>query len=101
MTDTEKKFSEEWLKRVEQAKGLEEYNSAKLLKDIQQYGGVSVARRALSRNGCSDNFEILKKNNRLDLSMEALVVKGEFGSLFEDDEVNQCLALLCECGYFG
>lgn len=101
MTDTEKKFSEEWIKKAEKAQGMEEYNPAKLLKDIQQYGGVSVARRALSRNGSSDNFEILKKNNRLDLSMEALVVKGEFGSLFEDDEVNQCLALLCECGYFG
>ncbi len=101
MTDTEKKFSEEWMKKAEQAQGMEEYNATKLLKDIQQYGGVSVARRALSRNGCSDNFEVLKKNNRLDLSMETLVVKGEFGSLFEDDEVNQCLALLCECGFFG
>ncbi|MEA5057115.1 MAG: hypothetical protein VB047_06110 [Anaerotignum propionicum] len=101
MTDIEKIFSEEWMKKAEQAKGLEGYNSAKLIKEIQQYGGVSVARRALSRNGCSDNFEILKKSKRLDLSMEALIVKGEYGSLFEDDEVNQCFALLCECDYFG
>ncbi|AMJ40511.1 hypothetical protein [Anaerotignum propionicum] len=101
MTDIEKIFSEEWMKKAEQAKGLEGYNSAKLIKEIQQYGGVSVARRALSRNGCSDNFEILKKSKWLDLSMEALIVKGEYGSLFEDDEVNQCFALLCECDYFG
>lgn len=100
MTDTEKKFSEEWVKKADQSQGMDGYNSIKLIKNIQQYGGVSVARRTLSRNGCSDNFEILKKNKRLDLSMEALIVRGEFGTLFEDDEVNQCFALLCECDYF-
>lgn len=101
MTDLEKKFSEEWMKKAEEAQGMDDYNAARLLKNIQERGGVLVARRALERNGCSENFELLKKNRRLDLSMEALIVKGEYGTLFEDDEVNQCLALLCECGYFG
>ena len=101
MTDLEKKFSEEWMKKAEEAQGMDDYNAARLLKNIQERGVVLVARRALERNGCSENFELLKKNRRLDLSMEALIVKGEYGTLFEDDEVNQCLALLCECGYFG
>jgi hypothetical protein len=101
MTALEKKFSEEWMKKTEEAQGMDEYNDARLLKNIQEYGGVSVAKRAMERNGSSENFDMLKKNNRLDLSMEALIVKGEYGALFEDDEVNHCLELLCECGYFG
>lgn len=101
MTDLEKKFSEEWMKKAEQAQELENYNAARILNNIQQHGGVSVARRALERTGCSENFELLKNNNRLDLSMEALLTKAEYSVLFEDDEVNTCLELLCECGYFG
>jgi len=101
MTDLEKKFSSEWMKKAEEAQGMDGYNATRLLKNIEERGGVSVARRALNRDGCSENFEVLKKNNRLDLSMEALIIKGEYGSLFEDNEVNDCLALLCECGYFG
>ncbi|WMI82170.1 hypothetical protein [Anaerotignum sp. MB30-C6] len=101
MTDLEKKFSKEWMKKAEEAQGMEGYNATRLLKNIEEHGGVSVARRALSRDGCSENFEILKKKNRLDLSMEALIVKGEYGVLFDDNEVNDALALLCDCGYFG
>ena len=101
MTDLEKKFSSEWMKKAEEAQGIDGYNATRLLKDIEERGGVSVARRTLNRNGCSENFEILKKRNSLDLSMEALIVKGEYGALFEDKEVNDCLTLLCECGYFG
>ncbi|WP_304508601.1 hypothetical protein [Anaerotignum sp.] len=101
MTELEEKFSEEWMKKEKEAQGMEGYNPVRNLKNLQERGGVSVARRALDRNGCSDNFEILKKNNRLDLSMEVLIVKGEYAVLFEDNEVNQCLALLCECDYFG
>ncbi|NCC15643.1 MAG: hypothetical protein EOM28_04755 [Clostridia bacterium] len=101
MTDLEKKFSDEWMKKAEQAQEMENYNAARLLNNIQEHGGVSVARRALERNGCSENFELLKKNNRLDLSLEALLTKAEYATLFEDDEVNACLTSLCECGYFG
>lgn len=101
MTELEKKFSEEWMKKEEESQGMEGYNPARNLKNIQERGGVSVARRVLDRICCSENFEILKRNNRLDLSMEALIVKGEYAVLFEDNEVNQCLALLCECNYFG
>ncbi len=101
MTELEKNFSAEWMQRVEKAQGIEDYTAVRLLKNIRERGGVSVARRALERDGCSENFELLKKHNQLGLSMEALIAQGEYGTLFEDDEVNQCLALLCECGYFG
>lgn len=101
MTDLEKKFSVEWMKKAEEAQGIDGYNATRLLKNIEEHGGVSTVRRILERNGCSENFEILKKHNRLDLSMEALVVKGEYGALFDDKEVNDCFSLLCDCGYFG
>ncbi|MFV0313948.1 MAG: hypothetical protein ACK5I7_02470 [Anaerotignum sp.] len=99
--ELEKIFSEEWTKRIEASHGMDDYNGARLLKNIEAYGGVSVARRMIGRDGSSENFEILKKNNRLDLSLESLIVKAEYADLFEDDEVNNSLALLCDCGYFG
>lgn len=55
---------------------------------------------ALRRNRPSDAFDSLAQAGRLDLSAEASAVKGKYGPLFTDDEVNACLALLLEAGYF-
>lgn len=99
--DAEKQFSQQWQKNVDAARGLDGYNPTRLLQSIEERGGVAVAERMLERNGCSENFEILKKNNRLDLSLEAMLTRAEFGGLFADEVVNTCLALLCECNYFG
>ena len=63
-------------------------------------GGVSAVRELCRRNRPSDAFDSLAQAGRLDLSAEASAVKGKYGPLFTDDEVNACLALLLEAGYF-
>ena len=49
---------------------------------------------------CPDGFEQLVDLKRMDLSMEALVVKGKYGALFTDDEVNSCFERLCADGFY-
>ena len=64
------------------------------ITDLQQ------AHRCLSGSRESDGFNLLAQKGRLDLSLEALAVKKQFTALFTDEEVNWCLDVLMEAGYF-
>ena len=99
--EIEKKFSQDWILLAQQGKDLGGYECQRLVKNISSFGGVSTAKRMLKRQGASENFQQLKDLNRLDLSLELLITRGEYTSLFEDEEVNMCLELLCQCNYFG
>lgn len=72
----------------------------RLRADVERFGGVSCARELLKKQRRSDGFEALADRGRLDLSLEALVTAGKFGSLFTDDEVNQCFTALCDNNYY-
>ena len=67
---------------------------------LQNAGGVAAVQECCRRNRPSDAFDSLAQAGRLDLSAEASAVKGKFGALFTDEEVNACLSLLLEAGYF-
>lgn len=73
---------------------------AAMLRSIQKYGGVPTAREYLRKNRLSDGFDLLQKQGKLKLSMEALVVAPAYGALFTDKEVNACFEALCSAGYF-
>ena len=60
---------------------------------------MALAHRALSGHKESDGFWTLAEKNRLDLSLEALVVKKQFTSLFSDEEANTALNRLLCAGY--
>lgn len=47
-----------------------------------------------------DNFNRLVELGQMKLTMEAVIVKGEYAQLFTDEEVNLCYELLCENGYY-
>lgn len=58
--------------------------------------------RCLRGRHCSDGFAQLREKNRLDLSLESLILKPEYGGLFCDEEANEALNRLLEAGYsFG
>ena len=75
--------------------------TARFAERIRSRGGVDAVREYLHRHRPSDAFGTLADAGRLDLSMEARVIKGTFGMLFTDEEADACLALLLENGYFG
>ncbi|PWM22973.1 MAG: hypothetical protein DBX44_06450 [Oscillospiraceae bacterium] len=71
----------------------------RFLRQADRSGGVAAAKAQISR-GESESFEALYAAGRLDLSLESAVVSSRYHPLFTDDEVDRCLALLCEAGYF-
>lgn len=72
----------------------------RLVETLQTRGGVETVRELCRRGRLSDGFDALQKCGHLELSLEALVIQGKYGSLFTDEEVNFCLEVLMEAGYF-
>lgn len=96
----ENKFTQELIKKSEQAEKECKYNSERFLQLLAKSGGVKTAKALLSKDQFSDDFEVLETCGRLDLSMEALVVDKKYAELFTDNEVNICFIRLCECGFY-
>lgn len=72
----------------------------RLLQNLETHGGVETARELAKKHRLSDGFDALRLCGHLELSLEALMTKGKYGSLFSDEEVNWCLDVLMEAGYF-
>ena len=62
-------------------------------------GGLKAAKQLISKSGGTYGFEVLWENNRLDLSVEALVLKPEYNDLFTEEEREICRKRLIEFGY--
>ena len=77
-------MEEKFLQALEENRKKAEALGARIrpITDLQQ------AHRCLSGNRESDGFNILAQKGRLDLSLEALAVKKQFTSLFNDEEAN-------------
>ena len=102
MTTLEKQFENDLIKQCEAAKAAcPAYRPVRLLQNIKRYGALGAVKELLRRGQPSDGFAILADAGRLDLSMEALVIKSRYGELFTDAEVNGCFQLLIDQGYFG
>ena len=88
-------MEEKFLKALEENRKKAEALGARIrpITEMQQ------AHRCLSGNRESDGFNILAQKGRLDLSLEALAVKKQFTSLFNDDEANNALMRLLDAGH--
>ena len=58
----------------------------RFLKMVHEHGGVVAARRLLSAREAPLGFTELWQRERLDISMEALVVQERWQPLFSDEE---------------
>lgn len=74
------------------------YNATRFLQLVESRGGVHAAKQLL-RGVPSDGFATLWEKGRLDLSMEAHVLRPEFRSLFTDHEVRVAEERLRQFGY--
>ncbi|MCI1959946.1 MAG: hypothetical protein LKJ25_10040 [Clostridia bacterium] len=85
------------------AKAEKEYGclQKKLLSDIDRYGAVETIKEIIRKNRVSDGFYALKKAGHLELSAETLVTEKKYGGLFSDSDVNYCLQVLCENGFYN
>lgn len=98
MTDLERKFHLAMREIYLTAKKECGYNATRFLQLISEKGGLAAAKQLILKQ--SDGFSTLNHYKRLDLSVEAHVLKPEFQNLFTEEERVICKKRLEDCGYF-
>lgn len=99
MTDQEKNFNIAMREIYVTAKQECGYNAVRFMQLVAEKGGVAAAKQLISKNGGTDGFATLWEHGRLDLSVEAHVLKREYKELFTDDERKICRDRLSEFGF--
>jgi hypothetical protein len=76
-----------------------DYNATYFLQMLHRHGGLETARRLLWAREVSSGFTTLWECGRLDLSVEAQVLRHEFASLFSEEEREIARKRLAQYGY--
>lgn len=100
MTKLETEFTAELLSNLKKAEELTGVPEPRLIAQAEKDGGVKAVKQLLSRGQMTRQFSQLKQTGQLELSPEALVIRGKYAALFTDEEVNGCLEILLEAGMF-
>ncbi len=74
------------------------YNATRFLQMLEQ-GGVTAAKQILNAPNTSDGFSALWELRRLDLTVEALVLRDPWQQLFTADELSTARQRLDDLGY--
>lgn len=98
MNSVENKFNAAMQNIYRTAKVELGYNTTRFLQLISDNGGLKAAKILISKKGGTYGFEVLWECNRLDLSVEALVLDEQYLELFTDAERNICKERLDQFG---
>ena len=99
MTILEKDFHRAMLNIYKQGQDELNYSATRFLQLVSNNGGLAAAKQLIAVDGGTYGFEVLWENHRLDLSIEAHVIKPEYRDLFTEDEIALCENRLVEYGY--
>lgn len=99
MTELERKFNIAMRDIYEVAKRECGYNATRFMQMVAEKGGVAAAKQLISKDGGTEGFAKLWEHGRLDLSVEAHVLKDEYNELFTEDERTMCRERLIAFGY--
>jgi len=89
VSQAERQFHQAMVEIYETAKRDLGYNATRFLQMISEHGGLAAARQLLWTDQPSDGFTTLWSHHRLDLTVEAHVLKDEYASLFTDVDREQ------------
>lgn len=78
-----------------------DYNATRYLQMISEYGGLATAKKLLGEDKVHDGLTALYLCGRLDLTVEALVTKEKYKSLFTEEEIRTAKKRLSELDYLG
>jgi hypothetical protein len=92
-------FHKDMLKIYENAKKECGYNASRFIQMVANEGGYNVAKKFIHSNTPSDGFIKLWELNRLDLTVEALILKEKYQPLFSNEEREIVKNRLKEYGY--
>ena len=99
MEPLEKKFNDDMNQIYIRAKRELRYNATRFMQLVSDKGGLLAAKELIKKDGGTYGFEVLWENRRLDLSVEAHVLKPEYQELFSNEEIEICRIRLKEFGY--
>lgn len=97
--DLERRFHAAMVDIHRKAKDEVRYVATRFIQMVTEVGGVEAARRLLHTNEPSDGLTTLWEHGKLDLSVEAQVLRPEFTDLFTEEERAIARQRLCEYGY--
>ena len=99
-TELENEFHEAMLNIYRIAKSEANYNAQRFLQMVVDHGGAEAAHMLINANTVSEGYTALWERERLDLTVEAMVVNtARFHSLFISNELKICRNRLQEYGY--
>lgn len=75
------------------------YWASYFLRGVRNHGGVAYAHQLLRAEGTTDGFKRLTEEGRLDLTLEALVLRPEYAMLFSEKERQIAASRLARAGY--
>lgn len=99
MNEVERRFHQAMIAIYETAKRDLGYNAVRFLQMISEQGGLGAARQLLRSNAPSEGFTTLWERGRLDLTVEAHILRDEFAPIFTDEDREQARARLEEYGW--
>ena len=100
LAELERAFHDRMLAIYKDAKAVG-YNAARFLAMVTEHGGLETARILLRATGVSDGYTALWERQRLDLTVEALVLEPRWTPLFTDHERQVATRRLRDYGYTG
>ena len=75
------------------------YWASYFLRGVRNHGGADYAHQLLRQEGTTEGFQRLRDEERLDLTMEALVLRAEYSTLFSPTERQIAASRLAAAGY--
>jgi hypothetical protein len=75
------------------------YMPSYFLRMMRENGGILTAKILINEKKIPDGFTQMYLRNRLDLTIEAIVIEPQFRALFTPEELQKAEKRLKECGY--
>lgn len=97
--DLEIQFHHRMLQIYEQAKSECDYTATRFRNMVANQGGLQAAKALLNSSAYSEGLTRLWEEKRLDISMEATVLKDPWRNLFTDEELSTAKKKLAALGY--
>ena len=97
--ELEMQFDAAMLDAYQRSKNEVGYNATRFLQMLHDNRGIRTAQILLHADSVSDGYTKLWENQRLDLTVEALVMDPRFTSLFTEDERRIARQRLTDYGY--
>jgi len=99
MESIERRFEAEMANIYQRAKRECNYNATRFLQMMTELGALGTAKALLHAPGLSDGFTALWECDCLGLTMEALVLRSPWNSLFTEEELAVARKRLTDLGY--